>query len=99
MGCHYLLQGMKVKRESEVAQSCPLFATPWTAALQAPPALGFSRQEHWSGLPLPAPVMPNSPNFKVPKVYDLATASVNKVLLKTATLIASILVVVAFTLF
>ena len=32
-----------------------LFATPWTAAYRAPPSLGFSRQEHWSGLPLPAP--------------------------------------------
>ena len=33
-----------------------LFATPWTAAYQAPPSLGFSRQEHWSGLPFPSPV-------------------------------------------
>ena len=32
-----------------------LFATPWTAAHQAPPSMGFSRQEHWSGLPLPSP--------------------------------------------
>ena len=32
-----------------------LCATPWTAAHQAPPSLGFSRQEHWSGLPLPSP--------------------------------------------
>ena len=32
-----------------------LCATPWTAAPQAPPSLGFSRQEHWSGLPLPSP--------------------------------------------
>ena len=32
-----------------------LCATPETAAHQAPPSLGFSRQEHWSGLPLPAP--------------------------------------------
>ena len=30
-----------------------LCATPWTAAHQAPPSLGFSRQEHWSGLPFP----------------------------------------------
>ena len=29
--------------------------TPWTAAHEAPPSLGFSRQEHWSGLPLPSP--------------------------------------------
>ena len=33
-----------------------LCATPETAALQAPPSLGFSRQEHWSGLPFPSPV-------------------------------------------
>ena len=31
-----------------------LCATPWRAACQAPPSLGFSRQEHWSGLPLPS---------------------------------------------
>ena len=46
---------MKVKSESEVAQSCPTLATPWTAALQAPPSMGFSRQEYWSGVPLPSP--------------------------------------------
>ena len=119
VGCHFLLQCMKVKSESEVAQfvylkviqSCPtpsdsmdcslpgssvhgifqarvlewgaisfsnawkwkgkvkslrlstwklhsrvqLLATPWTAAYQAPPSMGFSRQEYWSGVPLPSP--------------------------------------------
>jgi len=29
--------------------------TPWTAAYQAPPSMGFSRQEYWSGVPLPSP--------------------------------------------
>ena len=33
-----------------------LLATPWAAAYQAPPSMGFSRQEHWSGVPLPSPV-------------------------------------------
>ena len=33
-----------------------LCATQWTAAHQAPPSLGFSRQEHWSGLPFPSPM-------------------------------------------
>ena len=33
-----------------------LCATPWMAAYQAPPSLGFSRREHWSGLPFPSPV-------------------------------------------
>ena len=105
MGCHFLLQHMKVKSESEVAQacltlsdpmdcslpgssvhgicqarvlewgaiafsvciyaaaaaaksfqSCPLCATPETAVHPAPPFLGFSRQEHWSGLPFPSPM-------------------------------------------
>ena len=32
-----------------------LFATPWTAACQAPLSMGFSRQEYWSGLPCPPP--------------------------------------------
>ena len=32
-----------------------LLVTPWTAAYQAPPSMGFSRQEYWSGLPFPSP--------------------------------------------
>ena len=37
-----------------------LFATPWTVAHQAPPSMGFSRQEYWSGLPFPSPgYLPN----------------------------------------
>ena len=42
---------MKVKLLSRVW----LLATPWTAAYQAPPSMGFSRQEYWSGVPLPSP--------------------------------------------
>ena len=41
---------MKVKLLSRVR----LFATPWTAAHQAPPPMGFSRRECWSGVPLPS---------------------------------------------
>ena len=33
-----------------------LFTTPWTAAHQAPPSMGFSRQEYWSGVPSPSPI-------------------------------------------
>ena len=40
---------VKVKSLSHVR----LLATPWTAAYQAPPSVGFSRQEYWSGVPLP----------------------------------------------
>ena len=43
---------VKVKPLSYVRPS----ATPWTAAFQAPPSIGFSRQEYWSGEPLPSPV-------------------------------------------
>ena len=43
---------MKVKSLSHVR----LPATPWTAAYQAPPSMGSSRQEHWSGAPLPSPL-------------------------------------------
>ena len=55
VGCHFLLQCRKVKSESEVTQSCPTLATPWTTAHQAPPSMGFSRQKYWSGVPLPSP--------------------------------------------
>ena len=43
---------VKVKSLSRVW----LWATPWTAAFQAPLSLGFSRQEHWSGFPFPSPM-------------------------------------------
>ena len=43
---------VKVKSLSRVR----LLVTPWTAAYQAPPSMGFSRQEFWSGVPLPSPI-------------------------------------------
>ena len=103
VGCHFLLQCMKVKSEREVAQSClalsnpmdcsltgssvpgilqartlewvvlsfsnawkwkvkgkplsrvQLLATPWTIAYQAPPSMGFSKQEYWNGMSFPSP--------------------------------------------
>ena len=58
-------------RAYSVAQSCPLFATPWTVAHQAPLSIGFSRQEYWSGLPCPPPgdipnpgIEPRSPTLQ-----------------------------------
>ena len=36
-------------------KSCPALATPWSVVYQAPLAMGFSRQESWSGLPFPSP--------------------------------------------
>ena len=48
-----------------------LFVTAWTLAYQAPPSMGFSRQEYWSGLPIPSPgdlpnpgTEPGSPAFQ-----------------------------------
>ena len=48
-----------------------LFVTPWTVAYQAPPSMGFSREEYWSGLPFPSPgdlpdqgIEPGSPKFQ-----------------------------------
>ena len=59
------------KSESEVAQSCPNLCDPWTVAHQAPPSMGYSRQEYWSGLPFPSPgdlpdpqIKPRSPSLQ-----------------------------------
>ena len=59
--------GVKVKSLSRVR----LFATPGTAAYQAPPSMGFSRQEYWSGSPFPSPgdlpnpgIKPRSPTLQ-----------------------------------
>ena len=52
---------MKVKSLSPVQ----LLATSWTAAYQAPPSMGFSRPEYWSGVPLP------SPNYMPPSLFSL----------------------------
>ena len=48
-----------------------LSATPWTVAYQAPPSMGFSRQDYWSGLPFPSPedlpdpgIEPRSPSLQ-----------------------------------
>ena len=58
---------VKVKSLSGVR----LFVTPWTVAYQAPPSMGFSRQEYWSGLPFPSPgdlpnpgIEPGSPTLQ-----------------------------------
>ena len=64
---------MSIKRFSEVKSlsQVRLFATPWTIAHQAPPSMGFSRQEYWSGLPFPSPgdlphpgIKPRSPTLQ-----------------------------------
>ena len=57
---------VKVKSLSHVW----LFATPWTAAYQAPPSMGFSRQQYWSGLPLSSPWMSHRYRY-VPSFLNL----------------------------
>ena len=52
---------VKVKSLSRVW----LFETPWTAAHQAPLSMGFSRQEYWSGVPLPSPMLPRRNELSV----------------------------------
>ena len=63
-----------IKQEGEVKSlsRVRLFATSWRVAYQAPPSVGFSRQEYWSGLPFPSPgdlpnpgVEPRSPALEV----------------------------------
>ena len=49
VGCHSLLQCMKVKSESKSLSHVQLLVTPWTVAHQAPPSMGFSRREYLSG--------------------------------------------------
>ena len=57
VGCHLLLQCMKVKSESEVAQSCPTLRDPMDWSLPGSSVSGFSRQDYWSGVPLPSLVL------------------------------------------
>ena len=64
VGCHFLLQCMHACLLSRFS-GVRLCATPWTTAHQAPPSLGFSRQEYWSGLLFPSPVHPVSFSFKI----------------------------------
>ena len=57
----WTLGKVKVKSLSRVR----FFVTPWTVAHQAPPFLGFSRQEYWSGLPFPSPGDLPNPGIKL----------------------------------
>ena len=56
VGCHFLLQCMKVKMNMKLLSRVLLFTTPWTVAHKALPSMGLSRQGYWSGLPLSSPL-------------------------------------------
>ena len=81
-GCHFLLQCTKVKSQREVAQSCPTVCYPMDcslpgSAVQALPSLGLSRQEYWSGVPLPSPVRSmNQGKLEVVK-QEMARVNIN----------------------
>jgi len=47
--------GLPLRLGGLLTKSCPTLVTPWTVARQAPLSMGFSRQEYWSGVPLPSP--------------------------------------------
>ena len=47
--------GVVERKKMKSLSRVRLFATPWTVAHRAPLSMGFSRQEHWSGLPFPSP--------------------------------------------
>ena len=70
VGCHFLLQCLTVKVKS--LSRVRLLATPWTTAYQAPPSIGFSRQEYWSGVPLPSPEEISSLSHSVVFLYFFA---------------------------
>ena len=55
VGCHFLLQCMKVKSKREVTQSGPTLRDPMDCSPPGSSTMGFSRQEHWSGVPSPSP--------------------------------------------
>ena len=55
VGCRFLFQCMKVKSESEDTQSCLTLHDPMDCSLTGSSVHGFSRQEYWSGVPLPSP--------------------------------------------
>ena len=63
VGCHFLLQCMKVKSESEVAQSCPTLSDPMDCSTPGSSVHGIS-QKHWSGLPSPSPEDLPNPGIK-----------------------------------
>ena len=71
--------------EVKMLSRVQLFATPWTAASQAPPSMGFSRQEYWSGLPFPSPgdlpdsgIEPRSPALQADVLPSKPSGKPNK---------------------
>ena len=85
VGCHFLLQCMKVKSESEVAQSCLTSVTPWTAAFQAALSMGFPKQEYWSWLPFPAPEDLPNPGIQIASPVSCVSCNARQILYQCTT--------------
>ena len=73
VGCHFLLQCIRVKSQSELAQLRSTLRDPMDCTHQAPPSMGFSRQEYWSGVPLPSPKVILEP----PRIKSLTVSIVS----------------------
>ena len=69
VGWHHRLNGHEFEQALGVGDGQG--ATPWAAAHQAPPFMGFSRREYWSGLPLPSPSISRE-TFKVLELKRMA---------------------------
>ena len=71
----------RLKESAAAAKSISrvwLLATPWTAAYQALPSVGFSRQEYWSGMPLPSPgILYKTSKFYPVKIFVLFYTTFN----------------------
>ena len=64
--CHPVyLTYMQCESESEVTQLCLTLCDPVVVAYQGPPSMGFSRQEYWSWLPFPSPLVLPNPGIKL----------------------------------
>ena len=87
--CHFLLRCVKVKSESGVAQSCLTLSDPMDCSLPGSSVHGFSRQEDWSGVPLPSPIkwqnlFPNTPILSSKLITSLFLSSTQLYLYKEA---------------
>ena len=83
--CCYKQQGSNIVRMLLLSRfsRVQLIATPWTAAHQAPPSMRFSRQEYWSGLPLPSPWHPRgSQNKGITNICNEKKANIDEQKLK-----------------
>ena len=73
VGCHFFSKAWKRKVKVKSLSHVPLLATPRTVAFQAPPSMGFSRQEYWNGSPLPSPIrISSSKSSLCPRPWNTA---------------------------